>query len=199
MNLRKFTDKILVPLKRWSPLGELTDNYGTTYIGHIFKSSALGYLHVLYKGTCHEKILMAEQKIGRTFPNQYKEFLLLSNGANFYSPSGINIYGILQDEYYPDIKTKPWRFPTNIVEINQCDWLSDFPDSAVVVGKDEGVGNYIVSLYNDGPIFEFDVNEPSNIEAQWDSFDDWIFSVLDDLFIEHDDYGALLNLSADVN
>lgn len=199
MNFRKFENNILTPLNRWAPLGEKVDAYGTSYIGHIFKDTPFGFLHVLHKGACPKAVLRAEDEIGRSFPKQFKEFLQYSNGASFYNPSGLNIYGVLLSEYYPEFETKPWRFPTNIVVGNNFDWLSRFPDTAVILCRDEGVGSYLISLYSDGPIVEFDVNDPDNIAAQWDCFDDWITSELDNLFAEHDDNGFLLEIGGGIH
>ena len=199
MNHKEFQNKILTPLKRWLPLGEKIDAYGTNYIGHIFKDAPFGFLHVLYKGVNLDAIFKVEQEIGRSFPKQFKEFLQLSNGASFYNPSGLNIYGILLSEYYPKFETKPWRFPTNIVTGNHHDWLSEFPDTAVILGRDEGVGSYLISLHDGGPVVEYDINEPDNISYQWDDFDGWITSELESLFIEHDDNGSLLELDGGVH
>lgn len=199
MNFRTFENRILTPLDRWLSLGEKKDVYGTSYIGHIFKESPFGFLHVVYKGASLDAIIRAEEEIGRSFPKQFKEFLQFSNGASFYNPSGLNIYGVLLSEYYPEFETNPWRFPTDIVAGNNYDWLSQFPNTAVVLGKDEGVGSYLISIHSDGPVVEFDINDPYNIANQWDDFDDWITSELDNLFIEHDDNGFLLEIGGGIH
>ena len=96
MDLKTFNDRILRLLNRWSHLGEKNDDYGTQYIGHYDKETPLAYLHQLYKAGTAQSILVAEEALGLEFPKQYKEFLTLFNGACFFSPSGIDIFGITQ-------------------------------------------------------------------------------------------------------
>lgn len=196
MDGREFNDKILNPLKRWAPLGEKVDEYGTRLIGHIFKDAPYGYMHELHKAARVEFVSAAELSLGRAFPKQFKEFLLCSNGASFYNPSGIHVFGVSQKDYFPECESKPWRFPIDIVKNNRADWLKIFPDSAIIVGCDDGASTSIVSIGDNGPIIEYDIQEPDDLSLQWVNFDDWLISEFQNLYVEHDDAGNLLEVSA---
>lgn len=196
MKVREFSDKILNPLKRWAPLGEEVDEYGTRLIGHIFKDAPYGYMHELHKSARVESVSAAELSLGKTFPKQFKEFLFCSNGASFYNPSGIHVFGVPQKEYYPECETKPWRFPIDIVKCNKANWLKNFPDSAVIVGCDDGASTSIISLGDNGPIIEYNIQDPDDLSLQWSSFDDWLISEFQSLYMEHDDNGNILEITA---
>ena len=199
MNLETFNDKILRLLKRWSHLGEKTDVYETQYIGHYDKETPLAYLHRLYKSGTIEYIQGAEQALDIEFPKQFRDFLKLFNGAGFFSPAGFDIFGVDRKEYLPDYETRPWMFPSNIVDQNTLPWLKALHRNALVIGKDDGINAYIIYLTDDGTIVEYDPFEPDDLSTQWPSFDDWLISKVENLFIEHDDNGEMLEVTGTVH
>ena len=196
MNLKTFNEKILKRLKRWSPLGEKTNKYGTEYIGHYDKDIPLAFLHELHKPGKTETILEAEQALRKRLPVQYKEFLELFNGAGFFNPAGINVFGVSKKEYFPEYEIRPWLFPSNIVECNSQPWLKSLPPDALILGRNDGINADIICLTNDGSILEYDPLEPDNILPQWSSFDEWLVSEIENLNIEHDDSGQLLEVNS---
>ncbi len=179
-------------------MGQKTDEYGTKYIGHIFKDAPYGYMHELYSPATDESIKLAEEKLTKVFPEQLMEFLKLSNGASFYSPSGLNIFGVFQRTYLPGYEAHPWRFPVDITTQNKFTWLQSFPEDVIVIGKNEGANTWIISMANEGPIIEYDRQDPDDFSWEWASFDDWLISEFAELFTQHDDRGSLLPVTSGV-
>lgn len=194
MDATQFNRDILLPLKRWAPLGEMVDEFGTRHIGHIFKDAPFGYMHQLHSPAEGASIAKAEQLLGKPLPKQFKAFLSNANGASFYNPSGFHVCGILQDAYLSEYESRPWRFPIDIIRQNEAEWLKSFPDGTIVIGRDDGTNTDIVAL-EDGRILEYDALDPNDVSSQWSNFDEWLISEFQNLYVEHDDAGELLEIS----
>ncbi|MEP3653301.1 MAG: SMI1/KNR4 family protein [Litorimonas sp.] len=195
MDLNTFNKKVMKRLKRWSHLGEKTDEYQSQFIGHYDKNTPLAYLHILYQSGDIEEVVAAEQALGISFPKQYRDFLELFNGACFFNPAGFDVFGVAKKEYLPEYNSKPWRFPSNIVEKNNQSWLKKLlPNNALVIGRDDALNVYIVCCLDDGSIISYDPLAPDDFSQQWPSFNEWLISEVENLFVEHDDNGDLLTI-----
>lgn len=195
MDLETFNNRMLKTLNRWSHLGDKVDEYGTKYIGHYNKDVPFAFLHELHKSASRDEIVAAEHALGKPLPKQFREFLSLFNGASFFNPSGILIFGVKKPEYSPEIEIRPWRFPCDIVKCNSDRQVRALPNDALVIGRDEGIGADIICRTQTGSIIQYDPLEPDDFSNRWPSFDEWIISEIEELSIEHDSDGRLLETS----
>lgn len=199
MNIKLFNKHITNPIKRWEPLGVDVDVYGTKRVGRLISDVPYGYLHEMYAPADTNSISKYEEYLGRDLPKQYKDFLLITNGANFFNPIGFSVFGIIQDNYLDDYKAYPWRFPMDINKNNDYSWLKLISDNAIVLGRNDGASCYLVHTGQRGSIIEYDPNEPDEFTFEWKNFDEWLISEFSELFIQHDDKGNLLLIEGGEN
>jgi len=195
MDKATFDEKVMKPLQRWAALGVKTDDYQTKFIGHRPKDAPQAYMHTIYAPISMDAICAVEVSLKRILPAQFKAFLLHANGIELFGPSGFGVSGMILPHYLPEYKTHPWRFPTDLLDVNKRGWLSEFPESAVIIGHNDGASSPIISMGGDGPIVEFDIIDTQEYTFEWQDFDSWLISEIAEYSLEHDDNGDLIDIS----
>lgn len=56
----------------------------------LLKKGRMSFL----EGATKEQIAVFEEKTGEKLPEQYQEWLLISDGGEFYLPAGVQLYGV---------------------------------------------------------------------------------------------------------
>lgn len=86
-------DEIIEILNRWKNGGKKKLSNGTELICHVPHVAPEAWLHEIYAPLSKENIESLENAVPLKLPQEYKEFLLRTNGINIFSDS-LSIWGL---------------------------------------------------------------------------------------------------------
>lgn len=135
--------------------------------------------HKLKEGVREEKISELEEIIGERLPEDYREFLKISNGAEI-NYGNMVIYGIYlgnnedRDEYdnYVDFKL--------IEEFHEF----GFPEGFLSIGEVGNGDELMVNMKSESKEVVYFYHEISWYEKEWESFTEWLEEELNEWDIE---------------
>ena len=120
-------------LKSYKHLGEKQLKNGTLLIGKAPHIAPEAYLHSIFKPLTENEIIETEKILKQTIPDDYKEFLRISNGLHIFNTT-LSLYGRRTnnsrsiediqpfDLDIPNIYEKPKNADKNIFIIGSYDW-----------------------------------------------------------------------------
>ena len=126
-------NQVLEILKSYHHLGDKLLQNGTLLIGKAPHIAPEAYLHAIYKSLTETEIIETEKILKQTIPDDYREFLTVSNGLNIFNTT-LSLYGRRtnysrsMDEIQPfDLEIpnsyeKPPNADKNIFIVGSYDW-----------------------------------------------------------------------------
>lgn len=160
-----FSD-ILSILESFSHLGEKKYSDGAKQIGYIPHKAPLAYLHVLFRPLTIEDIYRIEDVLHCSLPDQYKEFLFLTNGINLFSDS-LSLDGLRTSyDRTGNGKIEPYDIQTPNIEERPKDAKNSF----VFIGGYNFDGSHLYIDTNTGKVFRCERWHSLHILNEWKDF-----------------------------
>ena len=177
MDKNFFSQKVLMPLERWSRYGESTNSLDTRLIGHAPHIAPKAHVHVIYAPLDDMELKELTEEIGIPLPSQYQSFLTFANGMSLFVGS-IMVLG-----YVPSSASASphiYDYPRSVALLNVEMRIRGLNEGAAVVGRyTEGYGSYL-SIEADGRAVRFDPKGNGSVSAEWPDFDTWLSSEIED-------------------
>lgn len=184
---------ILNVLERWKNCGEIQLSNETRMIGHLAEQGRLAYLHTIFSPLGEAGIATIENRIGTSLPEQYRQFLRLSNGLHLFRV--LTLDG-LRGNYARagDESIQPFDLDT----ANTHERPQDAEDDWIFIG---GYGRDGSTLYIDkthGNVYRCENGKATHRLTVWPDFWSMLTSETERLASLFDDKGELIDKLASV-
>jgi hypothetical protein len=134
-------------LKSYKHLGEKLLENGTLLIGKAPHIAPEAYLHSIFKPLTAREIIETEQILKQTIPDDYKEFLCVSNGLHIFNTT-LSLYG-RRTNYSRSIENRQ-PFDLDIPNIYERPQNAD--KSIFIIGFYDWDGSYLYVDKNDNSV-----------------------------------------------
>jgi hypothetical protein len=172
-----FDERILKQLDLSSNAGDVTNAMGTRLIGHAPDIAPKAFVHVVYAPLGEIALQEFGERLGRSIPPQFREFLTCANGLLIFS-GAIRVMGYVPLKIQAD--TSIYNYPSNIMIPNVSARIRGLSHGTVVVGWYKADGSN-VSIEEDGTAVRFDAKGNGAAIQAWPDFDSWLISEVSNL------------------
>lgn len=86
-------NNIIMALEKWNTCGERILDNGTKIICHVPHVAPQAWLHEIYNPLNSNDVEKLQDRLGKQLQEDYRQFLLLSNGINIFSDS-LSVWGL---------------------------------------------------------------------------------------------------------
>lgn len=146
---------------------------GTKLYGQVKSVGVNAWFHEIFAPLDQVGLLVIEEKIGKSIPNSFREFLSYTNGIRLFSDE-ITIFG--KRDTYKRSGDEDIHLPYSIVTPNTIEKPTDLKDSQIVIGSYSYNGSKVIIDCKDESILVCE-SENVNIEIyRANSFWDFLLS-----------------------
>jgi len=181
--------KILVGyLNKFKSCGYEQSDNGAILIGRAPHIAPKAWLNVLFPPLDEKEIKILEEKIKIIIPESFRQFLLFSNGASFFSTT-LNIYGSRQNfkRSYKNV----WQ-PFDIVVPNTIERIHDAKDNYLFIGSYDWDGSLLYINNETKKVYRCTKDSVRALN-EWGSLLEMLDSEISRLIATHNDQGMPLD------
>ena len=164
------TNQVLEILKSYHHLGEKLLKNGTLLIGKSPHIAPEAYLHSIYKSLTENEIIETEKILKQTIPEDYKEFLCVSNGLNIFNTT-LSLYG-RRTNYSRAIEDIQ---PFDLDISNNYEKPLNADQNMFIIGSYDWDGSYLYIDKNDNTV-HLCTGENAESLFQWKNFAEMLLS-----------------------
>jgi len=164
------TNQVLEILKSYHHLGEKLLKNGTLLIGKAPHIAPEAYLHSIYKSLTETEIIETEKILKQTIPEDYKEFLCVSNGLNIFNTT-LSLYG-RRTNYSRSIEDIQ---PFDLDISNNYEKPLNADQNMFIIGSYDWDGSYLYIDKNDNTV-HLCTGENAESLFQWKNFAEMLLS-----------------------
>jgi hypothetical protein len=181
--------KSLDLLTKFNFLGQKELEDGTLLIGKAPHIAPEAWLHCIYPKIGSYDIKFLEKEIRMSIPDEYKEFLGVSNGLGIFNTT-LSLYG-LRRSYVRNVN-EVWQ-PFNIVTPNTLERPDNAGQNIFIIGGYDWDGSYLYINTHNNKVYLCDRDNISS-KFEWPNFEEMLESEIRRLITLFDDQGKEINL-----
>jgi hypothetical protein len=164
-------NKSLNILKTYAYLEDDRLEDGTLLIAKAPHIAPLAWLHCIYAPLKNEDILIFEKEIGKEIPNEYGNFLKISNGLSVFNTT-LSLFG-KRNNYKRSIDAA-WQ-PFDLVLPNTHEKPYNATGNEFIIGCYDWDGSYLY-INRENKTIHLCKNDDIKSLYEWESFEDMLYS-----------------------